>query len=240
MTTMTIRIAICDDEKIFADDFYRLLSQTDFSNCKKEVALYYEGAPLLDRVSDYDLIFLDIKLNETNGINLAKNIRDKGFLGHIVFLTNYPEYMPDAFAVRAFRYLTKPVSKSTLATLLSDVEKDLYRNKKISFPITGGEASIWQDDILYIEAVHNSTFVYTRQNMIKTRISIRDWLKLLPSDRFIQSHRSYIISLRYTETITNAGIRLSEVSPVIPIARGRIDMVKEAHLNYLDEYGSIQ
>ena len=236
ITTMTLRIAICDDDQIFTDNFLKMLRGINISSYTLETETYSSGNELLDSPCDFDLIFLDIKLNDSaDGIDIASILRDRNYKGYIVFLTNYPDYMPMAFSVYAFRFLLKPIAEKDLVSLISDIKSDLYKNKKITFPTVGGHSSVWLDDILYIESHHNSTYMFTRQNEIKTRTPINDWVKLLSNDHFVRCHRSYIVSLRYIETILPNGIRLSEASPLIPVARNRLTEEKDAYFKYLKE-----
>lgn len=239
MRKITINIGVCDDDELFLEEFVKDLNGLNFSNTTKKIFTFSSGEELLSSDKPLDTLFLDIKMDGADGMSIAAALRNQGFHGHIIFLTNYPEYMSDAFTVKAFRFLTKPVSKDELARVLYDVEKDIYSNYKIAFNSTSGEASVWLDDILYIESVHNNTYLHTRQNSIRTRIPIRDWLSLLPQDRFIQTHRSYILSLRYVENITSSGIYLSEPAACLPVSKKNIPLVKAAHLSYLDKYAAI-
>ena len=62
------------------------------------------------RTNQIDLAFLDIELPGTNGLDLAKNLQETSPDCMIVFLTAYAKYAVDAFQVRAFGYLVKPVT----------------------------------------------------------------------------------------------------------------------------------
>ena len=67
-----------------------------------------------------DILFLDISMDGTDGMETAEQIRDWkeereevlwGSLPLLIFVTGYPEYMPKAFSVNAFQYLVKPVDE---------------------------------------------------------------------------------------------------------------------------------
>ncbi|MBR3516296.1 MAG: response regulator, partial [Lachnospiraceae bacterium] len=85
-----MRIAICDDEKIFLDSLeekiYGILSKLD---C--EVIPFFSAEALLSSSMDYDLIFLDIEMGELDGMGAAKKIRETDFETPIVFLTSHIE-----------------------------------------------------------------------------------------------------------------------------------------------------
>ena len=59
----------------------------------------------------YDIYILDVIMPQLNGIELGMNLREEGFDGKIIYLTSSQEYSLDAFRVRAFDYLIKPITK---------------------------------------------------------------------------------------------------------------------------------
>ena len=56
----------------------------------------------------FDLAFLDIQMDEVNGITLAKELKKRNSKIALFFVTNYDEYQDDAMDVNAFRFFSKP------------------------------------------------------------------------------------------------------------------------------------
>lgn len=187
-----------------------------------------------------DLIFLDIRLENRDGMSVAAELRRQNFQGLIVFLTNYPEYMPEAFKVYAFRFLVKPVRAEVLAEVIRDAAHHLSQHKKVAFPCEGGVGSVWLDDILYIEAMHNYSILVTRQNQITVRLALNEWLSLLPPDAFFRCHRSYIVSLRHIESISQTHVRLDKKDASVLVSRRRLSALKDAYIAYLQDFGVIR
>lgn len=68
----------------------------------------------------FDIYFLDVIMPEMSGIKFAERIRERGEKSEIVFLADSREYALDAFSVRAFSYLIKPVSRERLLSELNE------------------------------------------------------------------------------------------------------------------------
>jgi len=100
---MNYKIAVCDDEKIFVDDLTEKIK-----SCGNEYEIYPfdSGESLLKSKIVFNIIFLDIEMTGLDGINAAFKLRENGYDGIIIFLTSHTEFMPEAFKVNAFRFLS--------------------------------------------------------------------------------------------------------------------------------------
>ncbi len=71
-----LKIAVCDDEKIFSDMICGLINKTvkDISAC--DISVFNSGEALLFAYAenDFDIIFLDIEMSGINGMETAKEI----------------------------------------------------------------------------------------------------------------------------------------------------------------------
>ena len=61
-----------------------------------------------------DLVFLDIEMPDMDGIRLSERIRDMRPRTDIVFVTGYPQFAVDSWAVHPAGYLLKPVTREAL------------------------------------------------------------------------------------------------------------------------------
>ena len=119
---MTYKIAVCDDEQIFGDDVVKKLKEQS-EHC--EISEYISGEELLNSSMEFDMIFLDIEMTGINGINAAFTLRERGYDGMIIFLTSHTEFMPDAFKVKAFRFLDKPLDSEKFNEAFSEAKKEI-------------------------------------------------------------------------------------------------------------------
>jgi two-component system, LytTR family, response regulator len=167
-----------------------------------------------------DLLFLDIKMPDISGIDFFSSLLSKPL---VIFTTAYTEHAVTSFELDAVDYLLKPFS---LARFIKGCNKafELYNFRNMAEPAdhlyvkTGYEQiKVLFDDILYLEAAGNYvTFVLKDRNIL-SRITFNEAISLLPSDKFIRIHRSYIVAVskivkveRHQVTIGKAKIPVGE------------------------------
>lgn len=226
-----LHIAVCDDEQIIMEQLKKLL-ETYRPDCM--VTMYRSGEGLLDAFDQYDLIFLDIEMPQTNGMELAAKLRELQYDGEVIFLTSYTDYMQDAFKVRAFRYLQKPVREDQLEEALCAAEEELQQQYLV---LTGEKVfRIRIRDILYLEAVHNETYIVTKTGELVVRSSMREIYEMLDPAEFTQTHKSYVVALRAIRYVGNQEVVLQELQPRIPLSRRRQQEVRKAFMEYIKKH----
>lgn len=173
------------------------------------------------------LIFLDINMPEISGLSLAKSIQDKS---QVIFTTAYREYAIEGFDLQAVDYLLKPIS---FDRFLKAVQKyfDLHASKEIikqEIVSEAKETSIFVrsdrkmvkvrfKEINYIESLSDYVKIFTDKETIITRETISNIESKLPSNEFLRTHRSYIVSMPKIDSFTNEFLELDKKA--IPISR---------------------
>ena len=87
-----MKIAICDDQKIMRDILKEQLEI--YASNRKNCFVYTEYDNGLDMIKDnvvYDLIFMDYQMDRINGIDTAKELRQRKIETPIIFLTSFPD-----------------------------------------------------------------------------------------------------------------------------------------------------
>lgn len=128
---MNLNLAICDDEM---SDMKILTTHIEHYNIESNdniiVSTFSSGTKLLQahKTTPFDIVLLDIEMPETDGMQIAKLLRDIDDHLYIIFTTSYPEYMQDSFEVQPFQFLTKPISYDTIHRLFMNIIKKMNRN----------------------------------------------------------------------------------------------------------------
>lgn len=214
---MKLYIAICDDEKIICNKIRQFLLsiRPDYN-----IDTFLSGRELLETEQSYDIIFLDIGMPDLNGMRTAELLRQKQNPAFLIFLTSYAEFMPEAFKVRAFRFLTKPINSHELEESLSEAEKDILSNKKISIHSHGIIHLVAVTDIIYFEAYGDGTYIYTvSKNVLDSPKTLKYWIQTMGKEHFFQTHKSYFVSMRHIKTIQGNMLHMHYVNQPIPISR---------------------
>lgn len=227
---MKLNVAVCDDEKIIANEICRLLLEF---RPEYSVDIYYSGKDILECQKIYDLIFLDIEMPEINGIKTAENLRKRQNSEFIIFLTSHTEYMPEAFKVKAFRFLNKPIELADFNESVCEAEKEIFNNVKVSFVENGRTILININDIVCIEAFGDGTYIYTKQEVMSSNMPLKYWIQKLGNEHFYQVHRAYLVAFRYIKSIDADKVLMHYMKESIPIARRKRSGFKTIFFEYI-------
>lgn len=218
-----LRIAICDDSSAFLVQTKFMIDHWD--KCPQNIAmeLFKDGDTLISAHAKkpFDIILLDIVMPLLNGIETAKELREKDKNVKIVFLTSSAEFAVDSYTVKASNYLLKPLEPEKLFLCMDELISELQSTPRC-ITVKGIDAThrIAISDIEYIEAqgkhivfsmvgsktVRSSEPLYTYENI------------LVIDDGFLKCHRSYIVNVHYIDSYSHSEI-IMRSGYRIPISR---------------------
>ena len=232
-----MNILICDDDKIcvermkeYVQDFFRDRKIADY-----KIYEYFSGEAAARESDIIDIAFLDVEMEDINGIEASKILR-KNNKGIVVFIiTSYMGYLDDAMDEGVFRYINKPLDKNVISRGLRKAVELCYKkqSKKIVIKESKNNVIIEQDDIIYIESIARKRCVYTEKQEYLTLESLAYWKKLLDDDMFFLVNKSIIVNIKKVEQFSNNNIRLKGIEQEIPLSRDRKSEFKQKLLLYL-------
>lgn len=230
---MAIKVMLVDDEAhirlilrkvISRNEKFEVVSECD--NMADALIAFHEYKP--------DVVFMDIEIKGSSGLDCAKVICSTSPDTKIIFATAYSEYMANAFEMYAFDYLLKPfnieriehtlerivhISSDTenlLTAVNAETEPPFSEKKTEEKPdaeagrilIKGKESVRFVDmqDIILAERENNMTMIYTKDKEVyATSMSMGELEEKLPSQDFMRSHKSYIIHLSMIKSLEPYG-----------------------------------
>jgi len=153
--------------------------------------------------SNIELLFLDINMPDIDGMNFVKHLIQKPL---IIFTTAHSEYAIESYEVEAIDFLLKPFDFSRfLAAANKAKERLLKLSAKTAafFFVSSGTQKIKliYDDILFIKGDGNYVTYQTKSGRVMVRNSITASRSELPSNTFVQIHRSTIVSLKWVDKV---------------------------------------
>lgn len=202
-----------------------------------EVSKYCSGEELLEaNLKDVDILFLDIKMDNINGMDVARQIRQLGSKMEIIFITSLIDYVQEGYEVKAYRYLLKPINLEELKKHLLTCIKDIKLNKK-NYILIKNKANTYKissNEITYIEVQKKDMLIHTINKNFEVRYSLEKIEKDLNLDKFVRCHKSFIVNLSYVENIKSNSAIL-ESGEEIPVSRYRYKDVKTKFLKFLGD-----
>ena len=187
-----------------------------------------------------DLVFMDIQMPDLNGLELSKLLPSET---KIVFTTAFKEYAFESYEVGAVDYLLKPIKDQKFIEAVAKAEKwfsmtstnhatteveNNDKGRKSAFIKVDGELrNIEFDDILYVAGMKDYVTVHLQSDNtpLVTHITMKAIEDLLPAEKFMRIHRSYIVALDKISAIDSYGdVLISKVAiPVSDSYRKDID-----------------
>lgn len=232
-------ICYCEDESAQAKAFAIKIDQwaknrnmkvrTDLFECAEEYLFKAEQ-------NSYDVIFLDISMRGQNGMELARQIREKEKDVILVFVTSDASYVFDGYEVGAYRYLMKPVDEKKLWEILdyARTQKEVEEENYILVKKDSQSVRVNLKDIIYIEAQkHYVNLCMENKESINIKIAFTELLQETQekSDTILLTHRSYAVNIEKVVRIGRTECVLSD-SSVIPVSRSFYKEVNEAFIKY--------
>lgn len=201
-----------------------------------DVAVYSDPRLGLEAVlkNKPDIVFLDIEMNDINGLSIAKEIgSDVAF----IFTTAYLQYALDGYDLDAVDFLHKPFSFDRFRIAMEKASRRVaflkinHRPKTIIVKQEYANISISVDEIIYIEAMENYAKIYRANGgCIISRSSMKAIMEILPTNAFIRIHRSYITPVDKIVSYNRQSVKLS-TGLSLPVGRQYVENLLERMSN---------
>ncbi|MCI8514654.1 MAG: response regulator transcription factor [Lachnospiraceae bacterium] len=194
------KIAICDDEDVLINELKENLRKYAVETGKEFCFfIYHDGSELLKRYnSEYDLIFMDIKMERLDGLRTAEAVRRMDSTVGLIFLTSLKQYVWQGYEYRAVNYLLKPVKYGVLKMEL-DRYFSLYRGKDepyFTFSNDSGRYKVLYRNLRYAETNKRNVMLHFEDQEQVIYKSMKEISVLLCSrPEFAQCHQSFIVNL---------------------------------------------
>lgn len=226
-----MNIAICDDERFFREELQTVIEgYLLLRGISIHIQLYESGLQLLKEcdIVNQDVIFLDMRMKEMNGLEVAKEIRRKGEKVFIIYVSSYMEYAASGYEVNALRYILKGnnFEKSVKESLDAVTEEMRKRDRIENFSFRGKEMAMQLGYLEYIESKrHKLYFHMAEKNKIYEMYEKLDNIeRRIQEYGFVRVHQSYLVNIKYVEVCERYQIKLQS-GAVISIPRSKYKAV---------------
>ena len=231
-----LSIAICDDEKHICDYIEnRTRKHLAVNDINATVSTFYDGTDLLsvckENPAEFDIIFLDIKMKNTNGVECAKALRNEGVNSLIVFVTSSAEYVFSGYEAKAFRYILKTDLENAFDRVLSECFAELKKQATDFYTLKTSSVvkNIPLDEIYYFESKLRVIIVHTKNEEISFYGKLDNIEKELVEKDFIRIHQSFLVNATKIKSLNKEVAELS-CNVSLPISKSKSSAVKQAYL----------
>ncbi len=241
-----IAILIVEDEVLIAQDLKEILEEVGYDEIHK--ARNYHQAIELINTQNFDLILLDINLNDSkSGVDLADYL-NQNYQIPFIYITSYSDAgtIANVKQTRPSGFLLKPYSKDLLLAsieialfnysiqqnaaekpiknvALAEGETDLVINDHLLIKDNYHFIKIALSDILWFESDNNYVEIKTLQKKFVIRCSLKRLLDQLPINDFVKCHKQFIINILRVESFKANEVKIQGIT--IPVSRNTQDEV---------------
>lgn len=233
-----IGICICDDNRVHLENSKRMIVEVLGSlNIKHNVLCFADPGELMlqlnSTVETTDIVFLDIRLQNTSGIEIGKRIKETHPNIKIIFMTSHISYAMDIFDASPTYFLLKPISRHKLTNALESAIKSINESKE-DIILINHKGKLLSLRISRIDYIMSSGRVITffGENQKTETYSKMDFIETMLNPMFLRCHQSYMVNMKRIRSFDKLNIELySGVS--IPVSKSRYSQAKSDFLKYL-------
>lgn len=235
---MQIKTAVCDDEAEMAEELaVKLSGFFAANNIESQITKFSSGTSLLENVgncSDFDVIFLDIKMKAPDGMETARELRRRNYGGFLIFVTVLEELVFEAFEVSAYDYLVKPIETVRFERTMNRLKKSLSEN---TFTVRkNGETSLVRlDDIVCCEVIDRKLYIRLSNGETVDFYGRLEELESRLDSRFFKCHRSFLINFSHLKKFCGGSAVMSGGLEV-PVSRLRREAFGKAFEKFMKEW----
>ena len=204
-----LRCLIVDDETPAIRLLTSYINKVPFLELVHSTTDSIDALKIIEQES-LDVIFLDIQMPNITGIQLSKIIKGKI---NIIFTTAYPQFAIESYELNAVDYLLKPIEFERFYSAILKIKQEEKKESKeyssdYMFIKTDGKNNfekVYIKDIIYVESLKNYVSVHLIDKEIITYSTLKHFENELSKTRFIQIHKSFIVSLNHitkTDSLT--------------------------------------
>lgn len=228
-----LKICVLEDEAAQMERMKAYLQKFQSEHADFEYVLdaYKNAFDLLEHYKrDVDLLFLDIRVPDMSGMEVAHRIREADQNVMIIFVTNLTQYAIEGYSVNAFDYILKPLAYNSFSSKLERALRMLsYRSSDITLDLRtrDGGRRVSADSITYIEISNHDIIVHVGAEQIRQWGTLSKLEAQLREAHFVRCSSSYLVNLKYVISSSSAETRSPSAAPVAKSFSMRWRSIKE-------------
>lgn len=241
MSVPRIRILIIDDDEAALSRFRQVMA---LYGTPEDIAAATDAMTVMELLKsrEFDLVFIDMEMPDTDGFTIADYIRENCPGTSYVFLTGHVELGAKSYEYEPLDFLCKPLDALRLKKTFEKFEKSRtpksQRKTQVAVESVSGFVLVSPEDILYIAREDRKTVIHCRQGDYIVKYALDELEAIFSDFDVFRIHQSYLVPLGRIESVAQSrfgktydanlpgGIRL-------PVSRGKYVALRK----YLSDQG---
>ncbi len=218
-----MNVIIVDDDRNAREELKRCMEYySEKYSCDFSVREFSDGDSFLVKYEPgCDIVFMDIEMPGTDGLETARRLRRTDGQVVIVFVTNIAGHAVSGYEVGALDYIVKPVDRYAFSMKMQRAVSHALQNRDdfIQIRESGDIVMIKLSSVKYLESSGHHVIYHTVYGRHREYTTIREAALKTGGRHFVWLGRSYYVNMRYIDRITGDEVRMGQDSIVIPKAK---------------------
>lgn len=230
-----MKVAVVDDTPSDAQrlvDYLERFRQEQRADIQTDV--YHASVEFLEVYQpDYDVVFLDIEMPGSDGLQVAHEIRAKDTAVGIIFITNMAQYAIRGYEVNAIDFMVKPVGYYNFAEKLEKaIRFSQKRNRRyLLLRDEDGMNRVSTSEILYVEKDRDYLVYHTGLKNFRERGTMKDLKDKLSGLTFSECTSGILVNLSHVRRIGKETVCLG--GETLPLSRRMKKSFTQDFIDYI-------
>lgn len=217
--TGMLQVAVVEDDDAFAatlDGYIRRYSKDRHRGI--DMTRYHDGEAFLEGFQgQYQIVFMDIVMPHTNGLEAARQLRQRDSGVCLIFITSMAQYAICGYEVDALDYVLKPLEYDLFRIKLDKAVARVHVDDRVAIAVPGGVRSLEFSHIVYVESNKHYVQWHTTEGEFRTRDMISNLAPRLLGHGFAAIRASVLVNMAYVTQATVGEVTVGDTR--LPVAR---------------------
>lgn len=233
-----MNILICDDNEGYLNQIDNIVKnwlENNGIDAQVYATANVHSAINVAGFSEYQIAFVDVEMPDMNGFEFTKVLRKKNPDIIIIMITNYTNYVYDAFSFQVYSYIYKDDMDIKIPDILGKAIGEITDfSKMFTYKIQRETYMINTRRIMYFQVNLHHMEMYTEGGMVEFVEPMKNVETRLNKDIFVRINRNNIVNVRFVEEVTCDYVLIGG-NVKLPISN---KYMKELQYKRLQWYGS--
>lgn len=227
-------IAIVDDDEKEVQDLAGCVEHYFHAKGEEHIIhRFYDGVEFIRSRELYNIVFLDIRLGEMDGMDAARFLRIVNKDAQLIFVTHMAQFAIRGYEVDAMDFIIKPIDQFSIDRVLEKAIKRINDSTNVTLALktSDGIVSISTNSIYFVEVYDHDLIYHTDQGDYKVRGRLGEVRQKLDERHFIQCNRSYLVNMRHIRRVCSDYVEVNNVR--VQISKSHQKEIEQRFINYL-------
>lgn len=229
-----MKIAICDDDRDFCKKEQRDIKavfRNYFEDEYCEIETFNRGDELVEAYvrNQYDMVFLDLELGESDGFDVAEKIVLINVNVIIIFVTSHDNLVYEAFKFRPLGFIVKQNFEKEFSRMMRKIIEKLIESRQV---VEIGGRQFYADSIITVSSFQRKIYVKSAKGEIALNDTYSKYVELLGQYDFAEASKGILVNLKYVNKVEDDVLVMYDKERISISRRKKKDIVLK-YENYL-------